>query len=86
MKQIYYVIQTMKRSMGANIIKVISITLGLTLSILLFTRQAFEFNFDNCYEEHERLSIVNLHWTIGGERDPEGSVYCMGPLGGAIAD
>ena len=86
MKQIYYVIQTMKRSMGANIIKVISITLGLTLSILLFTRQAFEFNFDNCYEEHERLYIVNLHWTIGGERDPEGSVYCMGPLGGAIAD
>ena len=86
MKQLYYVLRTMKRNLGANIIKVISITLGLTLSILLFTRQAFEFNFDNCYDEYERLYMINLHWTLGGERDAEGSVYCMGPLGGAIAD
>ena len=86
MKPLYYVLRTMKRNWGGNLIKVISITMGLTISILLFTRQAFEFNFDNCYEEYERLYMINLHWTIGGERDGEGSVYCMGPLGGAIAN
>lgn len=37
MKQIYYVIQTLLRGRGSNIIKVISLGLGLTMSILLFS-------------------------------------------------
>ena len=86
MYQIYYVLKTIRGNMGVNIIKVISITLGLTLSILLFTRQAFEFNFDNCYEESDRLYILKIYWTVAGERYTDGSFYCMGPLGGAIAD
>lgn len=42
MKQIYYVIQTLLRGRGSNIIKVISLGLGLTMSILLFSRVAYE--------------------------------------------
>ena len=36
MKQIYYVIQTLLRGRGSNIIKVLSLGLALTMSILLF--------------------------------------------------
>lgn len=36
MKQLYYVIRTLLRGRGSNIIKVISLGLGLTMSILLF--------------------------------------------------
>lgn len=38
MKELYYVIQTLIHGRGANLIKVISLTLGLTVSILIFTR------------------------------------------------
>ena len=50
MKELYYVIQTLIHGRGANLIKVISLTLGLTVSILIFAREAFEFNYDTCYE------------------------------------
>ena len=35
MKELYYVIQTLIHGRGANLIKVISLTLGLTVSILM---------------------------------------------------
>ena len=45
MKQLYYTIQTLLRGRGSNIIKVISLTLGLLVGILLFARVAFESRF-----------------------------------------
>ena len=42
MKQIYYVIQALIHGRGANIIKVVSLGLGLTMSILLFSRVVYE--------------------------------------------
>ena len=42
MKQIYYVIQTLLRGRGSNIIKVLSLGKALTMSILLFVRVVFE--------------------------------------------
>lgn len=58
MKQIYYVIQALIHGCGANIIKIISLTLGITVSILIFAREAFEFSYDTCYDDYERLCIV----------------------------
>ena len=55
MKQIYYVIQALIHGRGANIIKIISLTLGITVSILIFAREAFEFSYDTCYDDYERL-------------------------------
>mgnify|MGYP000760984014 CR=1 FL=1 len=37
MKELYYVIQTLIHGRGANLIKVISLTLGLTVSILILS-------------------------------------------------
>lgn len=46
MRQLYYVIRTLLRGRGSNLIKIISLGLGLTMSILLFARVAFEQSFD----------------------------------------
>ena len=58
MKQLYYTIQTLLRGRGSNIIKVISLTLGLLVGILLFARVAFELNYDSYYSEPENLCIT----------------------------
>ena len=42
MKQIYYVIQTLIHGKGSIPFKVISLALGLGMSILLFARVAYE--------------------------------------------
>ena len=55
MKQIYYVIRTLLRGRGSNIIKVISLGLGLTMSILLFSRVAFEQSYDTFYKDYDNL-------------------------------
>lgn len=64
MKQIYYVIQTLLRGRGSNIIKIISLGLSLTMSILLFSRVAYEQSFDTCYKDYESFlsyqKIMNI--------------------------
>ena len=58
MKQLYYTIQTLLRGRGSNVIKVISLTLGLLVGILLFARVAFELNYDSYY------SVSYTHLTL----------------------
>lgn len=63
MKQIYYVIQTLLRGRGSNIIKVLSLGLALTMSILLFVRVVFEQSYDTCYRDGPHLSaLLYLHY------------------------
>lgn len=45
MRQLYYTLQTLIRGKGSNLIKIISLGLGLAVSILIFSRQAFELNY-----------------------------------------
>ena len=67
MKQIYYVIQTLLRGRGSNIIKVISLGLGLTMSILLFSRVAYEQSFDTCFKDYDNLYQVWSIFSVKGE-------------------
>ena len=61
MKQLYYVIQTLIHGRNANVIKIVSLGLGLMMSILLFSRVAYEQSFDTCFKEHENLCQL---WTV----------------------
>ena len=70
MKQIYYVIQTLLRGRGSNIIKVISLGLSLTMSILLFSRVAYEQSFDTCYKDYDNLYQIWSVFTVKGEKSP----------------
>jgi Predicted ABC-type transport system involved in lysophospholipase L1 biosynthesis, permease component len=83
MKQLYYVIKTLLRGRGSNLIKIISLSLGLTMSILLFARIAFELSFDTCFKNNGDLYQIFSVWTTNGEkRDP--SEQNMGPVAGTI--
>lgn len=68
MKQIYYVIQTLLRGRGSNVIKVVSLGLGLTMSILLFARVAFEQSYDTCYKDYDNLYQIFSIFTANGEQ------------------
>jgi len=70
MKQLYYVIQTLIHGRGSNVIKIISLGLGLTMSILLFSRVVYEQSFDTCFQENEHLYQLWNVWTVNGEDTP----------------
>ncbi len=85
MKQIYYVIRTLLRGRGLNIIKVISIGLGLTMSILLFARVAYEQSFDKCYKDYDNLYQIFSVFSVRGEAYPP-QQQNSGPVAGAILE
>lgn len=66
MKQIYYVIQALIHGRSSNIIKVVSLGLGLTMSILLFSRVVYEQSFDTCFKDHDKLYQLWNIWTVMG--------------------
>ena len=51
MRQIYYTIQILLRGRGSNFIKLMSLTLGLLIGILLFSQIAYELSYENFYKE-----------------------------------
>lgn len=85
MKQLYYVIQTLIHGRGSYIIKIISLGLGLTLSILLFSRVVFEQSFDTCFKDNERLLQLWNVWTVNGE-DMKPSERIVGAVAGGILE
>lgn len=85
MKQLYYAIQTLRRGRGSNIIKVISLGLGLTMSILLFSRVAYEQSFDTCFEDTENLYQIWSVFTVKGEQFEPQEMNC-GPVAGALLE
>ena len=85
MKQLHYVIQTLLHSKGSNLLKVVSLGLGLTMSILLFARVAFEQSYDTCFPDTDRLYQVWSQFTVKGEKlDWQEMNY--GPVAGAILE
>lgn len=85
MKQLYYVIQTLIHGRGSYIIKIISLGLGLTMSILLFSRVVFEQSFDTCFKDNKRLLQLWNVWTVNGE-DMKPSERIVGAVAGGVLE
>lgn len=86
MRHLYYVLQTLLRGRGSNIIKVISLSLGLLMSVFLFARIAFELSFDNFYHESEKLYIVKTGWMEKGILKGSEGYYTIHSIPGTIAE
>ena len=92
MRQIYYSIRTLLRERGSNLIKVISLSLGLTIGILLFSQIVFELSYENCYPEAERLAMVRAQITnlsTGEIMGDDGTNYdytVFAPTANAVAE
>ncbi len=85
MKQIHYVIQTLLHGKGSIPFKVISLGLGLAMSILLFARVAYEQSYDTCFKDYGRIYQVWSQFIMNGEKqDPQR--MNLGPLAGAILE
>ncbi len=85
MRQLYYTFRTLIRGRGSNIIKIISLTLGIFIGILLFARVAFELSYDSFYKENDKLFAINCTWTINGANH-ETAPIIIAPLPGAILE
>ena len=55
MRQLYYAVQTLLRGRGSNIIKIVTLTLGLFVGILLFAMVAFQLSFHKFFRQPEQL-------------------------------
>ena len=81
MKQLYYVIQTLLHGRNANVIKIVSLGLGLMMSILLFSRVAYEQSFDTCFKYNENLYQLWNRFITEKETSEWGEM-CIGKLAG----
>ncbi len=84
MKKLYYVIRTILRGRSSNLIKVISLGLGLTMTILLFGPVDYEQSINTCYKDYDNLYQVFTVATIGGVKHTGEKI--MGPMAGAILE
>lgn len=85
MKQLRYTLLTLLRGKVSNFTKIISLTLGLFVGILLFARVAFEMNYDTFYEKPEQLFLINGIYGLNGVAG-EPTPYVYAPLAGALKE
>ncbi len=85
MKQLYYAVQNVIRGADSVLIKIVSLTFGLLIAILLFTKVAFELNYDNFYENPDCLYQVRTAWVDEKEGKRDWSPYNIYPTAGMIA-
>lgn len=86
MRQLKYVIRYLLKGRGSNSIKIISLTLGLTVGLVLFSQIAFEMSYDSFYPGAERIYQIrraSLNDTIRKAGEP--IIYAPVP-GGMMRD
>ena len=83
---IYYTLQSLLHRQGTNAIKIVSLALGLLMSVFLFARIAFELNFDSFYHDPDNLYIVKTGWMKNGVLEGGESFYTIIPIPGIIAE
>lgn len=71
----YYIVQTLMHERATNIIKIISLTLGVFVSILLFSCVAFQLSYYNFCRQSDQLYIAYMD-----------GVYTYGPFSAAMRE
>ena len=79
MKQLHYTIQTLLRGRGGIGVKLVSLTLGLLVGVLLFAQIAYELSFDRCYRDPETLVTLRMRDVRQGVPDAEYNYYTYRP-------
>lgn len=86
MRQFYYAIRSLLRERGTLVIKILSLTFGLLMGLLLLARVGFELNFDRHYKEVNHLMRVKAYYTIGDAQREEPTTYIFSPLPEAVRE
>lgn len=85
MRQLYYTIRYLLRGRGGNVIKVLSLTLGLGVGLILFARVAFELSFDTFFDQVEDLYSVHVRYNDDKTGEEDGVSYPICPDPGGFA-
>lgn len=85
MRQLYYAIQSLIRGRSFIVIKVISLTLGLFVGILLFACVAFQLSFNRCFQKPEQLYLAYMSDTMN-KTTSSGDPYIYGPFSAALKE
>ena len=78
MKTIYYAIQNIIRGKNSTLIKVVSLSLGLFFSIIMFALVGVQLGFDSFYRDHEDIYVVETAWDSGQGLDTK-NYFCLYP-------
>lgn len=60
MRHLYYTLQTLLRGHGGTAEKIISLTLGLAMGVLLFAQIAYELSYDRFYPNPDTLVMLRM--------------------------
>lgn len=85
MKQIYYAIQNIIRGKNATLIKVVSLSLGLFISIILFALVGSQLSYDSFYQDYEDIYVVETTWNHEDGRKNTGP-YNIYPTGRTLME
>lgn len=83
MRQLYYSILMLLRGRGNNVTKVISLTLGLFIGILLFAYVAFQLSYNRSFDKPEQLYLAYMTDVTGSN---EGTHSIYGPFAKAMRE
>ena len=83
MRHLYYTLQTLLRGHGGTVEKLVSLTLGLVMGVLLFAQIAYELSFDRFYPNPDTLVMLRMREVRQGVPEPE---YNYGTYRPAAAD
>ena len=83
MRHLYYTLQTLLRGHGGTAEKIISLTLGLAMGVLLFAQIAYELSFDRFYPNPDTLVMLRMRDVNKGVPD---YAYNYGTYRPAAAD
>lgn len=84
MKNLHYVLRNIFRFRGNTLIKLISLTLGLAVAVLLFTYNAFQLSFDDFQPEGDRIFRVGLWFRSMGDKESDQSPYTFQPVAASM--
>ena len=84
MKRLIYTFRYLTRNRGNNLIRILSMTLGLVVGAILLSQVAFDTSFDRFYPDADRIYQIYTHYAYNGEEDQDrAQVY---PLLPAVRD
>lgn len=81
MRQLYYTLKVLLRGRGNNVTKVISLTLGLFMGILLFACVAFQLNYNHSFRQSKQLYLAYKNHATAGMQE-----YVYGPFAEALRE
>jgi putative ABC transport system permease protein len=84
MKLLSYTCKTLLRGRGSNVIRLVSLTFGLLFGILIFTQIAYEFSFETCYKEPEKVVMLQNRYLQNGKYSLDKT--CNRPAAAALSE